>query len=157
MTMNQVVFGLSWGSIRPPLWNASSAITPRASEWMTWPWTPTLPTGPSGRRLPTPNRRISIGSTAWKRSTRLAALAAPAHVPLADRRRWPRLAGASQVALPGELVLVCLEERRVAAEACPGHREQPAEQDHQDHSEIEREDRADDQQEEGDQPGPEDP
>ena len=29
--------------------------------WMTWPVSPTDPVGPSGRRWPTPNRRISMG------------------------------------------------------------------------------------------------
>ncbi len=50
ITMNQVVFGLECGSIRPFRANASSLITPRASLWMTWPLTPVVPGGPSGRR-----------------------------------------------------------------------------------------------------------
>ena len=35
--------------------------TPRPSLWMTWPLTPSVPGGPSGRRWPTPKRRTSIG------------------------------------------------------------------------------------------------
>ena len=35
MTMNHVVLGLAWGSIRASRLNASSLTTPRASEWMT--------------------------------------------------------------------------------------------------------------------------
>ena len=59
--MNHVVFGFECGSILPLRANASSLIIPRASLWMTWPLTPVVPGGPSGRRWPTPNRRTSIG------------------------------------------------------------------------------------------------
>src|SRR6185503_14162862 len=109
---------------------------------------------------PTPNRRISItGGTPSGRAVagRLAALALATDVLLADRRLWSGDPRAGEVALPRELVLVRLEQRRVAPEPRPGHRAHAAEQDHQDDREVELEDRADDQQEEGDQPGPEDP
>ena len=61
-TMNQVEFGLACGSIRALRANASSVIVPRPSDAMTWPVRPTEPIGPSGRRWPTPNRRISMGT-----------------------------------------------------------------------------------------------
>ena len=60
MTMNQVVLGFEWGSIRAFRANASSLTTPRPSVWMTWPVSPTVPGGPSGRRLPDPEPPISI-------------------------------------------------------------------------------------------------
>ena len=61
-TMNQVEFGLVCGSIRALRANASSVIVPRPSDAMTWPVSPTEPIGPSGRRWPTPKRRISMGT-----------------------------------------------------------------------------------------------
>ena len=61
MTKNQVVFGFECGSIGRRGRRPARDTTPRPSEWMTWPVTPSEPGGPSGRRLPTPKRRISIG------------------------------------------------------------------------------------------------
>ena len=53
---------LRWIDPRAFRANASSDTIPRPSEWMTWPVSPTEPGGPSGRRWPTPKRRISIGT-----------------------------------------------------------------------------------------------
>jgi hypothetical protein len=64
MTTNQVVFGFECGPILPLRAKASSLMRPRASLWMTRPSTPSVPGGPSGRRCPTPKRRISIGLSA---------------------------------------------------------------------------------------------
>ncbi len=61
ITQNQVVLGLSWGVMEPPVAKASSETSPRPSLWMTCPVSPTVPGGPSGRRCPTPKRRTSIG------------------------------------------------------------------------------------------------
>jgi len=60
--MNSELFGLAYGSVRAFRENASSETLPRPSEWRTWPLSPTDPIGPPGRRFPTPNRRISIGT-----------------------------------------------------------------------------------------------
>src|SRR6185503_4701751 len=88
---------------------------------------------------------------------RLAPLALPPNGLLTDRGLGPRLARPGEVALPGELVLVCLEQRRVTTEAGIGHREQAAGEDDHDHREVELECRPDDQQEEHDEASPEQP
>ena len=86
MTMNQVVFGLACGSMRAPRAKASSETTPRASAWMAWPVTPVVPGGPSGRRWPTPKRRISIGIASPSRLRRAVACRSASS---ATRRRRP--------------------------------------------------------------------
>src|SRR5688572_15220664 len=111
--MNQVEFGLSWTGIEPPLAKASSLIVARTSEWITTPSTATVPTGPPGRRVPTPKRRISIRRVlAWSPAEPLAGSAAlAASAPdraRADRGLWPRGARPGEVALARELVLVRL-------------------------------------------------
>ena len=70
MTTSQVVLGLACGSIAAPRAKASSVTAPRASLWMVCPVTPLVPGGPSGRRCPTPNRRISIGMAATRQRRR---------------------------------------------------------------------------------------
>ena len=59
MTRNQVLFGFVCGSMTAFRAKASSATLPRASAWTSAACTPWEPAGPSGRRWPKPNRRIS--------------------------------------------------------------------------------------------------
>src|SRR3954447_3665700 len=132
----------------PPFAKASSLIVARASESMTSPVTPTVPGGPIARRWPTPKRRMSISS---------AALGSPLVALRPDRRLGPRRVRAGEVALACELMLVRLEQRRVAPEPCVGHDAETRDEDGEDHREIEHEDCADDHEEERDQAGPEDP
>ncbi len=61
ITTNHVWFGFVCGVIRACRPKASSATTPYGLLSMTCPSMPVVPGGPSGRRCPTPNRRISIG------------------------------------------------------------------------------------------------
>ena len=62
ITTNQVQLGFVWGAIRAWRPKASSLMTPLGPLSMTWPSIPVVPGGPSGRRWPTPNRRMSIGT-----------------------------------------------------------------------------------------------
>src|SRR5690349_3553576 len=101
---------------------------------MTWPVSPTEPAGPSGRRCPTPNRRISIGMACDQaRAGRLAATAlASAALPATatpagatrrslalDRGVRVRVLARSHVTVLGELRLVRPEERWEAEEPDP--------------------------------------
>ena len=65
--------------------NASSAIRPRASWWITVPVTPRVPGGPSGRRCPGPKRRMSMAQPSSRGRGRLSA----------EDARW-RVAGATR-------------------------------------------------------------
>ena len=133
--------------------------SPRPSEWMTWPVSPTDPIGPSGRRWPTPNRRISIGT----RSS--AALSAGGAAAAGGGRRARFLIVASgfgellllEVALARELRLVRREERREPDEADPDQRRQADDLGGEDDEVVEHEERLDDDQAERDQAGPPQP
>ena len=65
---SQALFGLECRSMEARRANASSATRPRASAWITWDATPVVPSGPSGRRCPTPKRRISIAQPRRRRA-----------------------------------------------------------------------------------------
>ena len=112
--MNQVVLGLSWGTIEPPFANASSAIDARASEWMTAPSTPSCPAdhrAAGGRRRTADLHR---GQRRPSRSRSAALAAAPADAALGRIVASGARRARGEVALPGELVLVGLEQRREA-------------------------------------------
>ena len=153
--------------IRPPFANASSAIMPRASEWMTWPSTPRSPAGPPAadcrpRSVGSPSVGILIRCTrraAGERRTRVSAAcrrAAPGRPSIGSSPRAGccgrgpgSAAGPAGARTPRTAAGTAGTARR------PG--EQAAEHDHQDHDEVEPEDRPDDQQEERDQARPEQP
>src|SRR5262245_25396672 len=127
---------------------------------MTWPDTPTEPGGPPGRRLPTPDRGISI---------RIDSLA-PAGVPprsapalrppgglRPDRRLGSRELFPGGVALRRHADLVRIEDRREAQEADPEHHGQPDAEDDQEDDELEVEHRRGHHEAEQGQTGPEQP
>src|SRR6185295_18705731 len=133
---------------------ASSDTMPRPSLWITWPLTPSVPGGPPGRRLPTPNRRTSIGidrpagSAAALRATRGLR---------ADRRLRPRELRLRVVAQLREPDLVRPEDRREPEEPDPEHHRHPDREDHEDDDELEGEDRGGDQQPEQAETRPQQP
>ena len=117
----------------------------------TWPVTPVVPGGPSGRRWPTPKRRTSIGigrprpasgASAGAGSGSTGALGVRAARPAAGRLRPDRRLGmgelrAGEVALLGQLLLVHLEQRREAQEADPDHHRRPVIEDHEQDDQVE--------------------
>src|SRR5579859_1116398 len=158
MTQNHVVFGFVWASIRPRRAIASSATSPRPSEWITWPSTPRVPAGPSGRRWPTPNRRTSIGMGDPGPPDRPdLAPPTPAARLRPDRRLGPGELRLREVALPGELLFVDGEQRWESEEPRVQHRPDADRDRRQDDEEVEREDRGDDEQEAADHRRPEEP
>ena len=136
---------------------ASSATTPRPSEWMTWPVRPCEPGGPSGRRWPTPNRRISIGiGELAARRRRRCALAGDGRRACGSSPRGRRTS-AWWSSAAGEPRLVRREERREPQEPDPDQRPEADDLDREDEEEVEHEQRLDDHQAERDQPGPPQP
>src|SRR5688500_6026398 len=109
----------------PPRANASSAMTPRASLWMTWPVMPRVPGGPPGRRWPTPTRITWIGTGLLSPGRLPTAPVAAAGLRADGRLGAARLCGAGEVVLSGEPGLVRLEDRRELAEPDPGQRSEP--------------------------------
>src|SRR4051794_17072846 len=143
MTIIQVVFGLACGSTLAARAKASSAIRPRASLWMTWAVTPTVPGGPSGRRCPTPNRWISIGMVSGPLLPGPAPSLLPSAAAASDGRLRIGELLLGEVALAGQPLLVRPLDRREADEADPDERPDADDLGQQHDEEVEDEERLD--------------
>ena len=153
------MFGLACGSMRAPRAKASSVIAPRPSEWMGWPVTPVVPGGPSGRRWPTPKRRISIGIAVGSAvaPVSVAGGAVAATAAATDGRLRVGELLLREVALAGQPLLVRAQDRREPEEPDPDERAEADDLRREHEDEVEDEERLDHQQAERDQPGPPQP
>src|SRR5215212_4467395 len=122
---------------------------------MTAPSTPCVPAGPSARRYPGPNLRISTIELAPRPVSRSVTPALRAAA-TADRG-FGLVAHLAVRALAAQLLVVRHDHGREAEEADPHERRQAGDEGQQDEQEVEPEDAFDQQQPEDDQARPEQP